>query len=92
MQRYQSIKQLKRAMLMQFINGVTIGLTILILCIAVVCCMFVMNLKTHIENRYDDYIGTWHDDSNVSLEVLSVDNNIMTFNLKQQRITAVYTV
>jgi serine/threonine protein kinase len=85
MQRYQSIKQLKRAMSMQFINGVTIGLTVLILCIAIVCCMFVMNLKTHIENRYDDYIGTWHNDSNVSLEVLSVDNNIMTFNLKQQQ-------
>ena len=85
MQRYQSIKQLKRAMLMQFINGVTIGLTILILCIAVVCCVFVINLKTHIENRYDDYIGTWHNDSNISLEVLSVDNNIMTFNLKQQQ-------
>lgn len=85
MQRYQSIKQLKRAMSMQFINGVTIGLTILILCIAVVSCVFVMNLKTHIENRYDDYIGTWHNDSNVSLEVLSVDNNIMTFNLKQQQ-------
>ena len=47
--------------------------------------MFVMNLKTHIENRYDDYIGTWHNDSNISLEVLSVDNNIMTFNLKQQQ-------
>ena len=59
MQRYQSIKQLKRAMSMQFINGVTIGLTVLILCIAVVCCMCVMN--------YDDYIGTWHNDSNVSL-------------------------
>ena len=57
MQRYQSIKQLKRAMSMQF----------------------------NIENRYDDYIGTWHNDSNVSLEVLSVDNNIMTFNLKQQQ-------
>ena len=85
MQRYQSIKQLKRAMSMQFINGVTIGLTILILCIAVVCCVFVINLKTHIENRYDDYIGTWHNDGNVSLEVLSVDNNIMTFNLKQQQ-------
>lgn len=41
MQRYQSIKQLKRAMSMQFINGVTIGLTILILCIAVVSCVFV---------------------------------------------------
>lgn len=26
-----------------------------------------------------------HNDSNVSLEVLSVDNNIMTFNLKQQQ-------
>lgn len=63
----------------------TIGLTILILCIAVVCCVFVINLKTHIENRYDDYIGTWHNDSNISLEVLSVDNNIMTFNLKQQQ-------
>lgn len=54
MQRYQSIKQLKRAMSMQFINGVTIGLTVLILCIAVVCCVFVINLKTHIENRYDE--------------------------------------
>lgn len=85
MQRYQNTKQLKRAMSMQYINVVTICVAIVILCVIAVMCVLATNVKTHIESRYNDYIGTWHNQGAVSLEVLSVDNDIMTFNLKERQ-------
>lgn len=81
-ERYQNTKQLSRALRFQFINIMSICICAVMLVLVVIVSVFISNLSKHIENRYDEYIGTWRDDNGIILEMLSIEGDTAKFNIK----------
>lgn len=81
-ERYQNTKQLNRALRFQFINKMSLCICFVLIAIAVIVSVFISSLRKHIENRYDEYIGTWRDDNGIILEILSIEEDTARFNLK----------